>query len=295
MITRFPILSCLVLFTFASLFGCAHHDFARSSSSAPLTEIIEPVKDSRLTIQKTPLTLPSSVAIVAVPSKQLYGNSVPNTILRQAAERLKQQLLANPKYVSSVAVVSADDIRDKISLENIRAIYATDIAIILSYQQDQRCTQSGAAGLLDVTIIGMFLVPGVETKTHSIIDGKVIHIPSNAIIFRASGTDERSTHSTSHSENGTATEESISSILAATTDFGNSLTKVLSKFDNYDFSQSVPVSVLTTGNSTDATEGKPANDYWGKVDNYKSTGGGAFGAIPLIISAVVCCAAWRRK
>ena len=44
MMTRFSILSCLVAFSFATLFGCAHRDIARSSSSAPLTEIIETVK-----------------------------------------------------------------------------------------------------------------------------------------------------------------------------------------------------------------------------------------------------------
>ena len=294
MMTRFSKLLCLVVFSFVTLFGCAQH-IARSSSSVSLAEIFEPVKDSRQTVQKTPLTLPATVAIVTVPSKQRNGSHVPNTTLRLAAEKLKQQLLASPKYVGSVAVVTEEDIKGRISLEKIRAIYAADIAIILSYQQDQRSNQSGAAGLMDVTIVGMFLVPGVEIKTSSIIDGKVIHIPSNAIIFRASGTDERSSHSTTYARDGNVTEESINSILAATTDFGNSLTGKLSKFDNYDFSQAVPLSVLTAGNATDAAKGKPANDYWGKVDNYKSTGGGAFGIVPLLISAAVCCAVWRRK
>lgn len=292
--TRFFIISWLIVISFTTLFGCAHSDIAKSSSSASLADIIEPVKDSRQTVQKTPLTLPASVAIVIVPSKKSYSH-VPNTSLRLAAEKLKQQLLANPKYISSVSVVTGDDIEQKISLEKIQAIYAADTAIILSYQQDQRSNQNGIAGLMDVTIVGIFLVPGVETKTSSIIDGKVIHIPSNAIIFRASGTDERSTYSTSHSEEGTAREESIDSILAATTDFGSSLTKELSKFDNYDFSQATPVSVLTTGDSTDSAKVEPANDYWEKVDSYKSTGGGAFGIVLLLVSAAVCCAAWRRK
>ncbi len=295
MITRFFFFTCLVVCSFTTLFGCAHRDIARNSSSVSLSEIIEPIKDSRQTVQKTPLNLPAAVAIVIVPGKQSNSNHVPNTSLRQAAEKLKQQLLAEPKYISSVSVVTGDDVEKKISLENIRAMYATDIAIILSYQQDQRNNQSGVAGLMDVTIVGIFLVPGVETKTSSVIDGKVIHIPSNAIIFRASGTDERATYSTSHSEKGTAMEESIDSILAATSEFGKSLTKVLSKFDNYDFSQAVPMSVLTADDSKKSAKDRPANDYWGKVDNYKSTGGGAFGIVLLLISATVCYAAWRRK
>ncbi len=294
MMIRFFTLLCLVVFCVATLSGCAQR-IARSYSSAPLTEIIEPVKDSSRVVRKTPLTLPASVAIVMIPAKQSYGY-IPVTTLRQAAEKLKQQLLANPKYIGTVSVVTADDIKNKISLEKIRAIYAADIAIILSYQQDQRNRQSGLAGLADVTIVGAFLVPGVETKTSSIVDGKVIHIPCAAIIFRASGSDARSTHATSFAESQTATEESIDSILAATADFGNSLTRALTKFDNYDFSHAVPVSVLTAGDTTDAAAvyGKPANDYWGKVDSYKSAGGGAFGILPLLFSAVVGLAAWRR-
>src|SRR6266540_1528728 len=205
---------CLILmylaFSCATLTGCAHH-IARSSSSAPLTEIMEPVKDSRQTVQKKPLAFPASVAIVMVPGHK--SGNIPNTTLRQAAEKLKQQLLASPRYISTVGVVTTDDLRGRISLEKIQAMYGADIAIILSYQQDQRSSQSGVAGLADATIIGTFLFPGVVTNTLSIIDGKVIHIPSNTIIFRASGTDERSTHSTSYAQDGTTTEESIKGIL----------------------------------------------------------------------------------
>lgn len=291
-ITRFFTLSCLVAFSLATLFGCVSH-IGRSSSSAPLGTVIEPAKDSSQRTSKAPLRLPASVAIVTiVPNKPPY---IPYTTLRQAAEELKQQLLKNPKYIRSVAVVARDDMQGMISLENIQEIYGAEVAITLSYQQDQRSSQSGAAGLMDVAIVGIFLVPGVEIKTSSVIDGRVIHIPSDSIIFRASGTDERSTHSTTYSENSTAEEESINSILASTTDFGNSLSKVLTKFDNYDFSQAVPMATLTAGNPANVGKGKPANDYWRNVDSYKATGGGAFGILPLLISSALCWAAWRRK
>ena len=46
--------------------------------------------------------------------------------------------------------------------------------------------------------------------------------------------------------------------------------------------------------STGGTGGKPANDYWKKVDSYKATGGGAFGVVPLLIAAAVWSAARRR-
>jgi rhombotail lipoprotein len=295
MIPRFFIVILAVLFCSAALFGCVQ-SVTRSSSSAPLTEVIDTIKDSQQAVKKTPLALPAAVVVMFVPGKDRArdGSHVPNTTLRQAAEKLKQQLLENPKYIKSVTVVSGDYIKARISLAQIKAIYASDIVIILSYEQDQRSYQSGVAGLLDFTIVGMFLVPGVETKTTTVIDGKVIHIPSDAMIFRSNGMDERSVHSTSYGSTSTATEESINSILAATTEFGKSLSKVLTKFDNYDISEAVSMSVLTADNSLDTVKGKPSNDYWAKVDTYKSTGGGAFGVIPLLISLVVCWAARRR-
>lgn len=281
-------LAVLVIFSFVALAGCAQQ-LARSSSSASVTKMIEPVKDSQQVSRKAPLTIPVSVAIVTVPSNHPSVQQVPYTTLRLAAEKLKQQLLACPKYVTSVAVVHPDDVEGKISLERVRAVYAADVLIILSYQQDQRGDQNGMFGLMDATVVGAFLVPGVQIKTSSVIDGTVIHIPSSAIIFRASGTDERSSHSTSFAQNSSMREESINGILAATADFGRSLTKTLTRFDHYDLSQAVPVSLLA------ANAAAPANDYWKKIEPYKTTGGGAFNLLPLLISAAACCSAWWRK
>lgn len=289
--SRIFVALCIVIASFQTL-GCAHHDHAISSASRPLGELIQPAKDSRQLSGKTPLALPASVAIVSVPDRT---NHVPNTTLRLAATNLKKQLLAYPKYVSSVSIVTEDEINNKISLEQVRAVYSADIVVTLSYQQDQRSSQSGAAGLMDAAVVGNFVVPGVQITTSSIIDGRVIHIPNNAVIFRATGTDERSVHSTSYSENGTILEESINGIVAATADFGNALTKALTKFDDYDFSQAVPVSALMAANAADGAKGKPANDYWKKVDTYKSGGGGAFGLAPLLMVACACLAVRRRR
>ena len=109
------------------------------------------------------------------------------------------------------------------------------------------------------------------------------------------GTDERSVHSTTYTESSTALEESINGVLAATANFGTALTAALSKFDNYDFSQAVSLSVLTTGRAADTAKDKPANDYWKKVDTYKSTGGGAFGLLPLLMALALCGVAWRTN
>src|SRR5271157_8322 len=157
---RFLLLSVLAIFFFANLVGCAHNQMSKSSSSIPLSSFMRPVSESRQVNKKTPLSLPASVAILFVPGKDV-NSSVPYTSLYQASEKLKQQLLNNPKYISSVTVIQTDETKNKISLAEIRASYAADIVIILSYQQDQRNSQSGAAGLMDVTIVGAFIVPGV--------------------------------------------------------------------------------------------------------------------------------------
>lgn len=281
------LLIAFVCFSLLSLVGCVQQ-IARSTASKSVSRMIEPVKDSQKITKKTPLTFPVSVAIVTVPGEPNLGQ-LPHTTLRQAAGNLRQQLLTHSKYVGTVTVVEQNDFGDTISLGKIGTLYGADIAIILSHQQDQRGGQSGFFALMDATGVGAFLVPGVEIKTTSVIEGKLIHIPSNAIIFRASGTDQRSSHATSYAHNKSLTEESIKSILAATTNFGDELGRTLTRFDEFDLSKAVPVSVLET------EEAAPANDSWRKVDTYKRTGGGAFGIIPLLICAATCCAAWRRK
>ena len=282
------LLITLVCLTLVSLAGCAQQ-ITRNSASKSLSKMIAPVKDSQQITKKTPLALPVSVAIVTVPSADNSNRPIPNTTLRLASDKLKQQLLSHSKYVRSVAVVEQDDMRGPISLDRVRALYGADIAILLSHQQDQRASQKGVYGLIDASIIGAFLVKGLEIKTTSVIDGKVIHIPSHAMVFRASGTDQRSSKSTSYEQNGSLTEESIDSMVAATTDFGKELARALTRFDQFDLSQAVPMSTM------EAADSAAANDYWRQVDSYKSTGGGAFGIIPLLICAATCCAAWWRK
>lgn len=291
--TRPIILSFLAAFSLASLSGCAQNNFIRSSSSAPLAQVINNVKDSQQLIEKKPLKFPAAVAIIFVPS--IGRQPIPNTTLHLAADKLKGQLLANPKFIKSVAVVSGDDIKEKISLDRIQALYAVDIVILMSYQQDQRIVQTGAAGLADLTIIGAFLIPGVETKTSTVIDGKVIQVASNAMIFKGNGSDERSAHSSSFSMGSTATEESINGLLAATTDFGNSLSQTLAKFDTYDISQAVSMSFVLGDNTSSPGQTKMANDYWNEVDKYKSTGGGAFGLVSVLLAMALCWAVQRRS
>jgi rhombotail lipoprotein len=284
---------CALIVSLLTLVGCVHHDMNRTAASAPLNEILEPVKDSRMVAQKSPLALPASVAIVTVPSRFSW---VPVTSMRQAAEELKKQLLAQPKYVKSVSIVSAEDVKGKVSLEHLRELYASDVGIILSFQQDQRSEQNSVLGLFDLTIVGAFLVPGVTTHTTTIVDGKVVHLPSSAMVFRSSGMDERASHSTTHGEMSEATEESIAGLIAATKEFGTALSTALVKFELSDLSNAPSLSGLLSPNGTNGAKGTAAaNDYWKNVDTYKTAGGGAWGVMPLLLATAVCGYFWRRR
>ena len=273
------------------LAGCAQ---TRSYSSASAAVFIEPVKDSLRSGEKTSLQLPARVALIMIPANQSFNRPVPETVLRKAAEQLKQRLLAGTRYVSAVDVVVKGDISSKVSLDDIRSMYGADIALIISYQQDQITAQSGPGGLADATILGMFVVPGLEVRTLSFVDGKVVHIPSSSIVFRASGTNERSAMSTSYAQNSSLKDESIEGFMAAMTDLGSGLTSALSRFEKFDLATAARLPAASADGGSDTGRAMPANDYWKKVDSYKSTGGGAFNVITLL-AAVTACAAFRPR
>ena len=230
--SNFIIFTFFMAFSLVNLSGCSSTNFIQSSSSVPLSDVISEVKDSHQIAAKKQLTLPASVGIVFV-----HGTGyqhLPDTTLHMAADKLKEQLLANPKFVRSVFVVANDDIKTKTSLlERIKSLYGVDIIVLVSYQQDQRTLQSGMGRLADLTVVGSFLIPAVEIKTATIIDGKVIHIEDNSLMFKANGSDERSETSTSYSMDGIVIEESIKGLLAATANFGKSLSQTITRFEAY--------------------------------------------------------------
>jgi len=81
-----------------------------------------------------------------------------------------------------------------------------------------------------------------------VVDGKIIHIPSNAIIFRSSGTDERSTSLSLYSSMETkADEESIDGFTSSINKLGESVGVTLSQFDKFDMSQAVSVNKIIEG------------------------------------------------
>jgi rhombotail lipoprotein len=277
-----------------ALAGCAHNGQVRESSSMSLDKVIESARDSRVASDKSPLTFPASVAILMVPG----DGQVPETVLHQAAEVLKRQLLENKKYIGSVSIVSAFDVNKKMTLEQVRASYAADVVILIFYHQDQRTVQSGPAALLDAAIVPAFVVPGVKVHTATLIEGVVAHIPSNAVIFRTSGHEDRNSYSTSYSVENVGAAASVDSFNEAMVDFGKSLSNTLDQFDHFDFSKAPSMTALveSSGESGSAAggSGEAANDYWRQVNSFKSSGG-SFDPGFLLFLGATCVLALRRK
>lgn len=254
----------------------------RSSSSMDLGSVLEPVKDSLTSTAKKPLIFPTTVAVLMVPGNNL--RMVPSSTLRLAAEELKKGLLKNDKYINGVSIISADDTRGKIALNTIRDLYGADIVVVLSYEQDQRRTQNGFFAFLDIAIVPVFIVPGVEVTTSTVVDGKIIHIPSNAIIFRSSGTDERSTYLSRYSSEGSKTDkESIDGFISATNKFGENVGSKLSQLDKFDMSKAVSMNKFIEGQAEPQRKQSSPGDNWARVDSYKHSGGGAFGFLEIFL------------
>ena len=265
--------------------GCANVA-PKSSRSVELGDILVPVKDSLTAIEKKPLKFPATVALLMVPGTN--RSEVPNSTLRIAAEALKKELLKNTNYVSSVPIVNTDDTQRKMPLSTIRDLYGADVVIILSYEQDQRRTQNSFFAFLDAAILPAFVIPSVKVTTSTVVDGKVIHIPSNAIIFRSSGVDEKESHITSFtSGRRQADEETIATFVAATKKFGENVSGKLANLDKFDMSQAVSMNTLIDGQAGVQKKVRDPNDQWAKVDTYKSSGGGAFGILDLLLLGCV--------
>lgn len=288
----------LVALLVAALGGCVNLR-PKSAASVRLDTILAPVKDSLLVADKKPLVFPTTVAVLMVPSRD--RDSIPDTTLRRAAEDLKKELLKNDAYINGVAIVSPDDIREKVTLQTIHDLYGADILIVLTHQQDSRRVQGSFAQLMNLAVAPAFMVPSVKVTTTTAVDGKIIHVPSNAIIFRSNGFDERQRWLTPVSAEGNvADEETIAGFSAAVLDFGANVSRKLGQLRDFDMSKAVPLaSVLeeappaprpsaerylagaapAAGGATATTRG----DDWGRVDSYKRSGGGVADAWPLLL------------
>ena len=262
----------------------------RNTSSLDLSQILEPVKDSLVSPHKEPLVFPATVAILMIPPTNIV--MVPGSTLHIAAESLKNELLKNKDYVNGVRIISSRDIKGKVNLNTIRDMYGVDILAILTYEQDQRSTQNSLATFLNLAIVPAYTVPSIKLTTSTVVDGKIVHIPSNSIIFRTSGVNERSTYLTPVSTlEGRPNEESIAGLQSAVSDLGNNVGKILAGLDKFDLSNAVSMNELIKEGTIKSATSKTQN--WDKVDAYKRSGGNV--GLSGLIGLFLICWCYRTK
>lgn len=285
----------LVLLLTLAMAGCALHPV--SSASRRLDTILAPVKDSLVAADKKPLRFPATVAILMVPSSN--RSMIPDTTLRRAAEEMKKELLRHDKYINGVSIIAQEDIRERVTLDTIHDLYGADILVVVSHQQDRRMVQGSFAQFMNLAILPVYMVPSVKVTTTTTVDGKIIHLPSRAIIFRSNGFDERVRWMTpAATEQGNADEETIAGFVAAVADFGRNASAKLDALDKVDMSQAVPLDrvlqegapapagprpagVPAAGATAAATPAAAPEDGWQRVDTYKRSGGGALDGLGL--------------
>ena len=157
-----------------------------------------------------------------------------------------------------------EEVKEKVSLGYIQSLYDADIAIILSYSQDQRSNQTGPGALLDLSMVSNFIAPSVKTETIAYVKDMVVHMPSNALIFRSTGSDFNDKNSTPYGQRSVLETESVSGIISTTDEFSVALNNKLSKFDKFDFNNAVSLELTQIGTSQDNR-----NANWKKVDAFK--------------------------
>jgi rhombotail lipoprotein len=71
-------------------------------------------------------------------------------------------------------------------LDRVAAAYGIDLIALVSYDQVQ-FSDTSAASLAYLTIIGAYVVKGEKNETRTMLDAAVFDIPSRAMLFTASG------------------------------------------------------------------------------------------------------------
>lgn len=258
--------------------------------------------------QKKPLTLPITVGVAFVPS-QNSTQDLPETTKKKIIDAVCAQLTTHKKYVSNAFPIPTSYLRPQGGISALVPVakeFDADVVILLATNQSQKQQRNPVAALLDITVIGQYLIPGTSIDTNTVLEAAVLHVPSQALIFRADGADEMKSAASRYGATATAQNDGVTSIENASKKLVVSIAESLIKFEKFDTSK-IEEMRLNSSTSTDDAERQnrqhqllsppPAkDDYWKRVGEYKRSGGGAFGGVWLaLIGVTAVCAARRRQ
>ena len=246
--------------------------------------------------QKVPLTLPARVGVTFVPDDPASTN-IPETTKKEVIDAVRSQLAKHTKYVAMPQSIPPMYLIPKGGVNNLDQVarqFDVDVIVILGVNQFQKHERNPLAAFLDITIIGAFVIPGNKVDTSTVLEAAVYHVHSRALIFRTDGADEQSSRSSLFGSFQTAQNDAVSSIEGASKKLVESIGNALVNFQKFDVAKATEIRPIaeTSGKNEKETE----QNYWGRVREYRSTGGGSFDAIWIIMAGVgLICAANIHK
>jgi rhombotail lipoprotein len=160
-----------------------------------LVQYLYPRKADHVDTVATPvLTLPLRVGVAFVPEQKEPGQSHDRTDAlseQQKMKLLKQVSDEFRKYpfVKTIQVIPSAYLRPAGGFENVdqlRSMFGIDVIALVSYDQLQHSSENEFS-FAYLTIVGAYLVPGQDHRTHTMVDAVVYDIRSRKLLFRAPG------------------------------------------------------------------------------------------------------------
>ncbi len=133
----------------------------------------------------TQLELPLRVGVAYVPGQGGYSATVHDATLETLAALLAQQ-----DFIKRAVVLPPDNLTPGGGFEELTRLahlYRVDAVVLLSYEQVVY-TEDSALSLLDLTIVGAFVVPGHKNEVQTRLTATSVHVPSQRYLFSASTT-----------------------------------------------------------------------------------------------------------
>ena len=194
--SRYRVLSALLI---AVMLGaCVTPMGGRSQNSSSLVSFLYP--DGHLppaTGAVPELHLPLRVGLAFLPSAQSEAAGLDEAHKAQLLERIRQRFVGRP-FVSDITVIPDYYLANRggyPGLEALKRLYSFDVLALVSYDQVTN-VDANRGSLTYLTIVGAFIVDGINYDTATLVDLAVVDPATRSLILRAGGTDSRHSSAT---------------------------------------------------------------------------------------------------
>ncbi|QOX78243.1 rhombotarget lipoprotein [Trichlorobacter lovleyi] len=293
---KYPAIILVACFVFCS--GCASYNSGLRTvqKQSNLASFLFSCNQPQTPAQKAPLQLPARVGVAFVPGDPASSN-LPETTKKEVIETVRAQLAKHTKYVAGAQAIPSIYLTPRGGVQNLEQVaqqFGVDVIVILGANQFQKHERNSLAALLDVTIIGQYLIPGNTVDTATVLEAAVYHVPSRALIFRTDGANKKRSRSTRYGSSQTAQNDAADSILDASKKLVVSIGEALVGFEKFDAATAQEIQPLPTSATNTVNEQK---NYWDKANRYRSSGGGSFDLIWIALTGagLLCAARIRRQ